>query len=244
MALSIPTSLALASHQSSAGTASLATGSVSPPSDCFLVVSGTNDSSPGTVISMSTTLANVGTWTVVPTADFGGADQTWISYAKVTGAPGSGTVTCSFTNMADNVVFRLFYFTGHNTTTPVAQSKTNTGTAATATVTLDAGPASTSEVFVVTGMIHGATAGSKAMVPSGTEINQDYLNNTSFGFDIEAEMQYVNGSAGSTHTVGTLGAPDAWGIVAIEIQAAAGGIIQVPQNLIFQACALDQSYTW
>jgi hypothetical protein len=220
MALPLLTSLALASSQDSVGVSSLATGSVSPPSDCLLVVAGCQDSGAGTGITMSTTLANVGAWTVVATADYATNDKTWIAYAKVTGAPGSGTVTASFsTNLVDAVVYRLFYITGHNTTTPVPQSKTNTGTAATATVTLTSTPAATSQVFAVTGQIHGTTAGSQAMVPSGTEINQDYLNNTSFNFDIEAEMQYVNGSAGTTHTVGTLGAPAAWGIVAIEIAA-------------------------
>jgi hypothetical protein len=227
MALPLLTSLALASSQDSVGVSSLATGSVSPPSDCLLVVAGCQDSGAGTGITMSTTLANVGAWTVVTTADYATSDKTWIAYAKVTGAPGSGTVTASFsTNLVDAVVFRLFYITGHNTTTPVPQSKTNTGTAATATVTLTSTPAATSQVFAVTGQIHGTTAGSQAMVPSGTEINQDYLNNTSFNFDIEAEMQYVNGSAGTTHTVGTLGAPAAWGIVAIEIAASPPNVTQ------------------
>lgn len=220
MPLSIPTSLALASSQSAGGVSSLATGSVSPPSNCLLVVGGCEDSGPGTTITMSTTLSNVGAWTVVKTANYGSNDSAWVAYAKVTGAPGSGTVTTTYgVNLTDDTVFRLFYYTGHDTVTPVKQSKSAVGVAATASVTLDNTPAPASGVFATTGQVHFATGGSKTMVPSGTEISQDYLNNTSFSFDIEAESQYVLRNAGVTHTVGTLGTPDGWGIVAIEIQA-------------------------
>lgn len=222
MPLSNPTSLALASSQTSGGVASIATGSVSPPSDCLLIAAGIEDSGAGTTVAMSTTLANVGAWTVVQSANYGTNDAAWIATAKVTGAPGSGTVTATFgVNLVDNTVMRLYYVTGHDTVTPIKQSKTSTGTAATATVTLDTQPAALSEVFALCGQVHFATSGSKTMVPSGTELNQDYLNNTSFSFDIEAEYQYTNGLAPTTHTVGTLGTPDAWGMVAIEINAAA-----------------------
>jgi hypothetical protein len=227
MALSIPTLLATATVQNSGGTASLATGSVSPASDCLLIVAGNDDSGVGETFTMSTTLANVGTWTVIP-LNYTGVDFAYIAYAKVTGAPGSGTVTTTFTQGPDSAQFQLFSVTGHNTTTPVQQNKTASGTADPATITLTSTPAATSEVFALTARFFGSTGGSKAMTPSGTEIGQNYLNNTAFSFDLEMECQYVNGSAGTTHTCATLGTTPTWGMIAIEINAAATAAADAP----------------
>jgi hypothetical protein len=227
MALSIPTLLATATVQNSGGTASLATGSVSPASDCLLIVAGNDDSGVGETFTMSTTLANVGTWTVIP-LNYTGVDFAYIAYAKVTGAPGSGTVTTTYTQGPDSAQFQLFSVTGHNTTTPVQQNKTASGTADPATITLTSTPAATSEVFALTARFFGSTGGSKAMTPSGTEIGQSYINNTAFSFDLEMECQYVNGSAGTTHTCATLGTTPTWGMIAIEINAAATAAADAP----------------
>lgn len=131
---------------SSANSDNIATASVEPSDDCLLVVNTSMiDSSALTISSVSTTLSNVGSWTIVqPSAQLGGSPERYNlcggAYAQVTGDPGTGTVTVTFSASTRHKLIELAEVIGHDTTTPVAQSASNAGTAATLAVTLSSTP--------------------------------------------------------------------------------------------------------
>lgn len=153
MALSTPALLATGTLATN-GT-SVVSASSSPSDNALLVVavSTISSSTPGT-FAISTTLSNVGTWTQITVVSALNATRqirTSIFYAQVTGDPGTGTVTATFTTAARGAIAVHEVASGYNTTTPIRQSNSNTGTTSTLAVTLSSSPLSDSTTLGAVG---------------------------------------------------------------------------------------------
>jgi len=137
---------------------SIVSGSVSPTSDCLLVVFCRMSRNEAANINVSaTTLSNVGSWTDASIYSGDLSDGTiGVSYAKVTGAPGSGTITVSWNNGRTYRAMHVIQVEGHDTTSPVTQTKlTQEGSgSATHTGTFDASV--DSNALVLAGITHHA----------------------------------------------------------------------------------------
>lgn len=198
---------ALGSNTGATGSTSLASPSVSPSSNALLVAAYRTRFAVAS-FTVSTTLSNVGTWTVV-----NDATNLCIIYAKVTGAPGTGTVTVTHANQSDRHI-HLGEFLGYDTSNPVPQFKV--GSASTSGTTYTASfastPASTSAVFAA---LHANGMTSAAATPGAafTEVFDTATTTTRI-----METEYDIGSpaisfdwSGLTDTVSRFG-------IAIEIQ--------------------------
>lgn len=220
MALSTPSNLAGVTDNNN--TTTVVTGTIGPSSGSLLIISTGYVSGVNTTLSsVTTTLSNVGTWTIVQATNNWQASPARyttgaIAYAMVTGAPGTGTITATFGSATRGKVLRVAEVTGHNTTTPVAQSKTNTGTSDTLTVTLDSTPNSANMVFAAV-----IDVGAGTITPGNgfTEIGETTLDST---LDTTIETEYDYQSADTTADWTTLGAVGNVG-VAIEINEDGGG---------------------
>lgn len=238
MALSAPTHLAYATDESSAGVTTKAFASTSPASDCLLIVVGKADSasnSADAISSISTTLSNVGAWTIIEnyTTDIYGSQNNFIAYAKVTGAPGSGTVTVNWSGLPqDAITMELLYVTGHDTTTPVVHHDEFAGNWAVdpAAGTLANTPTSTSLILVLCG-VADSTGGAATITPASgfTELGQQLVTNTTWNFELEIETQYRLTGTGTAVGASTLGmssggAEPGWSLMAIEIAEASSTV--------------------
>lgn len=228
MALSNPTMATATSVQSSTGgITSLASGSITPTAGCLLFVcGGVDQDAAGTeTVTIGTTLANVGTWTVFqqPLPVPANGTTGFFAYARVTGSPGTGTVTANFTLQTDAAVLMPGWVTGHNTTTPIAQSiVSGGGTGSTATATLGSTPATSNMVLGVVVRQTGTNAAATMTPGAGfTEAAQQYIWNPGYGFGIEGEVQYQNGASPPTSVTATaLGTINGWEVIAVEIAQA------------------------
>lgn len=256
MALSTPTHLAYATDQSSAGVTTKAFASTSPASDCLLIVVGKADSASNTqdaISSITTTLSNVGAWTVIEhyTTDIFGNQNNFIAYAKATGAPGSGTVTVNWSGLPqDAIVMELLYVTGHDTTTPVAHHDEFAGTADPAAGTLANTPTTTSLILSVIGVADINGAGAAITPASGfTELGQQIIINTTYTFDLEIETQYRLTGTGTSVGASSLGmvgagADSGWSLMAIEIAEAGAAPSYVPNNITVSRAAVNRAGSW
>jgi len=217
MALSAPSNLT--GVTSTANTDNIATGSISPSSNSLLIVSvGNTNNSITTISSISTTLSNVGSWTIVQdTVDIGGGKDlsSGVAYALVTGAPGSGTITTTFSVATRHKIMRVAEVTGHDTSTPVVQNKTNTGTSTGLTVTLDSTPDAANMVFAT---VKDVGLGTITAGSGFTEIGETVLDSSQ---DSTIQTQYDYQSADTTADWTTLGGTGNVG-AAIEIAEAGG----------------------
>lgn len=223
MALSNPTLGTAVSSTSSGSTATIVTGSISPSSDSFLFIAGIFDGSGTETITVTTTLANVGSWTTTLRTLTSPANGSiaFFAYALVTGAPGTGTITATFSSAdIDAVVMFPGWLTGHDTATPVPQAIVSaTNTTSTASATLGSTPTSTSEVLGI--IVRQTTTNSAATITpaSGfTEAGQSFVWNSTFGFGVEVEVEYKNGSSPPAAVSATaLGTITGWAAIAVEV---------------------------
>lgn len=182
------------------GTGGYTTGSFTPPDSSLLVVGiAAMRHTVGGDFSASLTVADsVGlTWTarkrVGDGADFGTGCAVFTAPVN-TGVSMTVTVDCGAESLAWYVVSIIAY-TGHDTGTPTAATGSVTKTAGfstpePATITLDAAPASTSEVF---GTI-AASKGTPLAIVNGTGYTELYdLSNTDWG-DGESEVRAASTS--------------------------------------------------
>lgn len=206
--------------------ASIVSPSISPSSDALIVASfsasriGAASTSP----TGSSTLTGIGTFTAVTvSSSVGGIGSLQgFVYALITGAPGSGTVTAGWTTDSLLRAIQVYEFTGYDTTTPIRQSKTATGTGATISATLDSTPLSDS---CVVGAVRNrrATTGADPVPGSGfTQHDQDEAG-TGAAFCVLMTM-FDRDSATTTVDASGMSSVDN-ALVAIEVAAvaAAGG---------------------
>lgn len=142
MTAPVPTSLAEATSTSNSD--NIVSPTVSPDDDALLEVDFGSIVSGGagiTVVSISTTLSNVGSWTIVQETITGGTPERdnigCKAYAQITGSPGSGTITITLSGKSRHKLAQVAQVTGHDTSDPVAQTKTNSNESTTITVTFD-----------------------------------------------------------------------------------------------------------
>ena len=141
--------------------------------------------------------SNLGDWSSVGVEIDGAATvHMWIHYAQCNGTPGSGTVTVDPSAGTRQIMFVL-ELTGHNTTSPVVQSKTysSDATPTSPTITLDDSPASGS---LVLGAIGGGVGTTSSGATSGTGFTE--LADTRVGTTgvTSCAVQYDNGGADTT----------------------------------------------
>lgn len=225
MPLSNPTHLITHTY-SGAADASETTPSISPSANALLYVGVAvfiSNADPGTISSITTTLSGVGSWTVhSPVASSNSRMRLAIATAQCGASPGTGTITVNLSGLgATRWIVFVGEVTGHDTTTPITQSKNNSAASGTSiTVTLDSTPASTS---LVLGMVLDNYA-TNTNIASGTDfselVEQEITN-------IQAQMQYNLNDADTTCDWSSLnGAGTASGgllAIAIEIAEASGG---------------------
>ena len=214
--LSIPTHLDSVVNASNHTT--LVSNTIAPASDVLLIAvvagRGVNPAS----ISMSTTLSNVGSWTTIgPIFQLVNLSAIFLSYAVVNGAPGSGTITASWTGTQVRGVMEVVSFTGFNRSAPIVQSKLDTAsTSTTPSLTLSA---------LQTGSKSFAAVNSRNGAGTTPGTNETELSETSSGGTSPARLQSEYG----TDTVldwSTLGALSN-AAVAIEIAVARKKVIIV-----------------
>lgn len=201
--------------------------------------------------TITTTLSNVGTWSFKE-ADNGLASGNYLlfAYAKITGTPGTGTLTFAFGtgNGRDNFLAKIYTVTGYNTTTPVATNiATGTGGSTSATAaagTFGSTPASDSLVMVITGLIGPSFSNTQVPITQRagyTEADDWYIYNPTYQFCIQGEVQYLNGSA-TTSISSTWGTSLTWIILGIEVQAAAGASFIAPEPVVVPQSLKRSSY--
>lgn len=235
MALSIPTLLDTKTLISI--NTSLLSSSIAPSADALLVVIASArrgvSPMPSFVSITKTGLANVGAWTVQQEVQATTVD--WIDLvictAKITGAGGSGQLEIHWNASGgpNRAVMHILEVTGYDTSTPVAQSNQNSGTANTLAVTLGATPAATS---LVIGAVcsRSATAAAVGVTPGGnyTELVESFANATN---TVTQEVEYDQDNASATVDWSTLNT-DSNLAVAIEVKAAgAGGNLVYPRRM-------------
>lgn len=207
------------------GLTSKTSGSISPSAGAFLVVAlataaqGVISFNVGTV---TTTLANVGPWTVHRSVT-GQAVNSYgvaIATAQITGSPGSGTVTVTWTGTSTRTVLTIAEVVV-STPPSVPQSGQATGTASTLAVPLSATGASS----LVIGAINSRGASAIAAGSGFTELVE---TSSTGGGNSQLQLQYDNGGSITSCGWSGLGATNDVG-AAIEISEDTEG---TPQSLL------------
>lgn len=222
MAISTPS--VLDTQVSTSTVASLTSASIAPSANALLIVVASirRQATIPHIDSVTDTFSDVGAWTIYgpaenynATPDLSGGIA--IAVAQAGASPGTGAVTVgwSVTTSARSIL-RVFEVTGHNTATPVAQSKTNTGILTTLTITLDSTPAADSMVFAA---INSVDASGVTNDADFTEIAETSSGGTNDSYQQE---QYDLASASTGVDWSDLNT-DTNVAVAIEIKAAASG---------------------
>lgn len=232
MALSTPTQLV--TTPSTANNDFVTSGTISPTANALLIVAVAGAESPdATHDTMTDTLTGTGIWTRHQTDVFDdGSRPCRISIwtAQAGPSPGSGTITLTFGSTCRRKVIGVAEITGHDTTTPVAQSKSSNGNASTLTVTLDSTPAATSAVI-------GAIAvkeDSDGVSPGSGFTELTDVDSGGPAFQARLQMQYDLTGADTTcdwSALSTLANAGA----AIEIAEAGGAVVN------FSAAAIGAS---
>lgn len=200
---------------------SIASGTVAPSANALLIVAagigiGTNNG--GTPASIGDTLSGGSlTWTKY---ELGRIDSSLgiviaVFVAKCGATPGTGVITSTFNFTGNRRAQTVCQSASGFNTTPVAQSKTNGGTANTLVVTFDSTPATDSLVFAA---IASRQASHPNIAPGTgfTELQDDAVS-TNFWLEIMYDQDNADATADWTNT----GTGQNVGI-AIEIAAAAG----------------------
>jgi hypothetical protein len=196
--------------------AALASNAITPASNTLLVVVIKTSNDTTAELNMTTTLANVGAWTIVAKYS-GGAPQGTIAiaYAVVTGSPGTGTITANWTTLSNSNLMHVMSLTGFEAT-PVVQSKLGTPATVSASsysLTLDRLPIATS--CVIGALVWGATPGDITPGANFTEV----ADQSSTTIRVESEYDRTN----ATTTVDwSVGASNTGRRVGIAIEVASG----------------------
>ena len=212
----------LAQIASTSTTNTWTTSSFSPTGNALLVVSGSllNTTLEPAVSSVTDTFTGTGSWTIVQASNTTIQQHVgFIAYALLGSSPGSGTVTVNTSNNAIRTAVDVYEVTSVNTSAPVTQSKTGTGTSATPSITLDSTPATDSLVF---GALSSRATSDPDITPGSnfTELGEVY----SSGGVAQAHIQTEYDAASATTTVDWSNAPTISNVmVGIEIAAAASG---------------------
>ena len=166
--------------------------------------------------------ANLGDWTSVGVEIDGAATvHMWLHYAQCGATPGSGTVSVDPSGGARQIMFVL-ELTGHNTTSPVTQSKTYTSDATPTSpeITLDSSPASGSLVLGAIGGGVGTTSSAATSGSGFTELADTRVATTGV---TSCTVQYDNGGADTTCDWSLSNYGQTITGIALEIAAASGG---------------------
>ena len=153
MPLATPTLLGTGTNTAAATLTSVVSSSVSPSSNALLVVCiGQTAGADNNVSSITTSLSNVGSWTIAAEIHevVGAAyNDSAIAWAKVTGAPGTGTVTANFAGGTGYTAgISVVEFASGYHATPTGTTGTATAVSGSEfTVTAGASPAAASTMF-------------------------------------------------------------------------------------------------
>lgn len=201
----VSTPVSLASVSSATSGSSLATGSISPPSDCLILAFVRTQYQTDTSMSISTTLSNMSAWTQIDSFSNSATANVGVFWAQATGAPGTGTVTVTLGSAAPHVHMHLVYVTGHDTANPIATVQNGGAIATSASVdTQSISTARTRNVLV------GYSAGFDGTgmgVSGGTELAETSTTTTRrlmtawFPSDINAKS-FVNSGTSSSRVSG------------------------------------------
>lgn len=157
-------------------------GSISPTANAMLIVICSGSATAGTLAFSSTTLSGVGSWTGTTQVSDGNT-KLRILTAKISGSPGTGTLT--FTGFGTPGTTRSVMHVLEVTNGVTAlNEKTGTQTSATPSLTLDATPDANS-------LIMAAIAHNSAATTAGTNFTELAENNGNRGM----QTQYDAGSA-------------------------------------------------
>lgn len=227
MGIATPTVLDTVTQSTTA--AAITSNSFSPAANAFLIVCATAAINTTTLPAPITdTFSPNLSWTQYTVEQGSGVRSTVVVSVAQTGAsPGGGTVTTTFANAAINrrVQHVVQVASGFNTSTPVRQTKTGTGTTA-ATVTLDSTPLTDSLVLGVLALNGSSTP---RAVPNA---NFTELVETGAGVNRAQNVQYDQDN--TTTTVDWTNQSGAWsetGVVALEIAAATSGRVLSPRRM-------------
>jgi hypothetical protein len=189
------------------------TNGISPSNSTILILvarDGTQSSDAissltGTAISGATSVNSVGTMSSHPNS----FSRAWVYRATGTGTA-SGKVTVTFNN-ADNIgtLVEVLVLSGNRTSSPIAQSLTNTASSNSATALLTTPSSSNAEVVLVAQGDTGTTMGT----PSGWTRN---FWNTVTGPTGANFGAFYGPSASASQSI-SLGANAQWGAIALEI---------------------------
>lgn len=221
MALSSASNVGTAT--STANTTTVTTGTLSPTANALLIVTnaGRHNASM-TISSVTDTFTGTGSWTLYQAELFDGSRyvRTLVAVAQAGSSPGSGTVTVTYSANVARKAIALDEVTGHDTSTPVVQNNSNSGTGATLTVTQSGTPASTSLMW---GGIGDADAGATTGVADANYTENFDIDSGGGGTQITLQGMYDLVSADTTTDWDSLASINNVG-VAIEIAEAGGGV--------------------
>lgn len=200
MTLQAPTLL----DTTSGGTTSLVSDSISPSANSLIVIACVGVQTAAPYVS-ATTLSGLSTWGSV-TVDSGGAETTLL-WSKVTGSPGTGTITVTGYGAAGGTrnQMAILEVVGANT---IRQVKSGTSTSAAPSLVFDITPLSSSLVVAAFGQ---EGSGYQAATPGA-----NFTELVEVGGDRCIQVQYDLTGASST-VDWSLGGSRQYGAVAIEI---------------------------
>lgn len=143
MAVSTPT-LLTSGGDTTSDNADATTASFAPSANALVVVwVGVTKSSGVPDITISSSHSPALSWSEITAEQGTGSMSGSIFYAQAGSNPGSGTITFSFvTNLVDDAAWIVWEHTGHNTSSPVAQSKLGNNADDNLAITLDSAPVS------------------------------------------------------------------------------------------------------
>lgn len=224
MALASPTHLSTTSDTSNDAT--ITSASISPTGGALLVIGGTSFAATQSVSTVTDSFTGTGTWTIRQASQTGGSPSResvgFIAYAVLGSTPGGGTVTVTFSSSSRDKTLGVIEVTGQDTTTPVPQWQSNTGTGASLIVTLDSTPASTSMVI---GCVGDRGTNNPVNGSGFTEISQQATD------DVVHDMQYDLTNADTTCDWTSFLGGAANAAIAIEVAEQAAGASSIMNQM-------------
>lgn len=221
--MSISTPSLLDSEANADSVTSIVTDTIAPTANALLIAVLANiRTDTFTHDSMATTLSGV-TFTkqdeVISNTQYYNRISIWT--AQCGASPGTGTVTGNWSDAANRNCLAVYEVTGHDTASPVTQTKTNSGVGTSLSITLDSSPDSSACVFgaVMVQTIAAATVTAGTNYTEITEFNStgspDNVN------EAEYDLTPTSTTVDWTFSDGDSNARDRAG-VAIEIAVDSG----------------------
>lgn len=187
--------------------------SVAPTNgDLYLAFCGSTKSGGGDLPTLSGTNGFSGTWTQIQTVVAGVQRDTVFWSVATSGTAGVITANHGGTSQA-GFSWALVRAAGANTSTPVTQSKTATGTSATPSVTLDSSPDAANAVF---GSVGGGTG--LGAITEGGGYSELFEATTGSGVAVH-EVEWIASNQPDA-VVDWSSTSNAWGAIGIEIAVA------------------------